>query len=253
MQRMSRDRNSRDRPRREEEKKEWTPRTALGKAVASGAITDIDAIFNSGRKILEPQIIDVLLPDLKDEVLEIESTQRMTASGRKQQMKAVVILGNGRGYIAVGVGKAAETKDAITKAITDAKKSIVKVNLGCGSWECGCGTPHSITQSVVGKNSSTSILLKPAPRGVGIVAGETARKVLEMAGVKDCWSFTKGRTRNIHNVILATIHALDALNRLKRGAGTKEVALQPAALEPGAEIAALENVDAALEKSESQP
>jgi len=206
------------RDRREErQQKEWIPRTELGKKVASGEIASIDAVFDSGRKILEPQIIDALLPDLKDEVLERKSTQRMTASGRKQRMRAVVVLGNRNGYVGVGVGKAPDTRMAIEEAIVDAKKHIIRVNLGCGSWECGCGTTHSLRQKVTGKSGTTEIILKPAPRGVGIVAGKTARKVLELAGVKDAWIFTKGRTRNILNTVLAITNALESMNRIKKG------------------------------------
>jgi len=203
--------------RREREVKEWIPKTELGKKVASGEITSVDEVFASGKKILEVEIIDRLLPDLKDEVVEISSKQRMTAYGRKQTMRAVVLLGNRGGYIGVGVGKAAETRDAIQEGINDAKKHIIKVDLGCGSWECGCGTGHSIKRKTRGKSSSSEVNLIPAPKGVGIVAGEFAKKVLELAGVNDCWSFSKGRTKNVLNTVLATIDALESLNRLKKG------------------------------------
>ncbi len=203
--------------RQEREKTSWTPKTEIGKKVVAGEITTIDQIWDSGKKILEPEIIDYLLPDLKDEVLEVSSTQRMTSCGRKQQMRAVVLLGNGAGYVAVGVGKAVETRDAIAEAIQDAKKHLVKIELGCGSWECGCGTPHSMTRRVKGQNGSTEITLKPAPRGVGLVAGEVSKKVLAFAGVKDSWSFAKGRTRNVLNMVLATLNALESLNHLKKG------------------------------------
>ncbi len=195
----------------------WVPRTELGKQVMSKQVTNIDEILSSGKRILETEIIDELLPDLKEEVLEIKSTQRMTAYGRKQQMRAVIILGNRRGYIAVGVGKAAEVRDAIGEAITEAKKNIIRINLGCGSWECGCGTEHSLAQKVSGKSSSTEVTIAPAPKGIGVVAGENTKKVLELAGVSDCWTFSKGRTRNILNAILATLKALSSANRLKRG------------------------------------
>lgn len=195
----------------------WVPRTELGKKVMNREITSIDEILDAGKKIFEPEIVDILLPGMHEEVMEIESTQRMTASGRKQQMKAVVILGNRNGYIAVGVGKATETSDAIAEAVRDSKKHLIRVPLGCGSWECGCGTNHSISQQVRGHNSSTEIIIKPAPRGVGLVAGEVSRKVLELAGVKDAWSFSRGRTRNVMNMVLATFDALDSLNKLKYG------------------------------------
>lgn len=193
------------------------PRTELGRKVAAKEVTDINEILSSGKRILETEIVDVLLPDLRDEVLQIKSTQRMTAYGRKQAMRAVVILGNGRGYVSLGVGKAAEVRDAISEAIVEAKKNIVRVSLGCGSWECGCGTEHSLKQKVYGKSSSTEVTILPAPKGVGIVAGVTTRKVLEMAGLRDCWTFSKGRTRNILNAVLATLRALNSANKLKRG------------------------------------
>ncbi len=208
---------------RERERAPWVPKTELGRKVAAGQVASFDEIVAAGKPILETQIIDLLLPDLKEEVLNVSSTQRMTAYGRKQQMRAVIIVGNQRGYIGVGVGKAAEARDAIQEAITDAKKNIVKVNLGCGSWECGCGTPHSIPIKAFGKNSSTQIEIRPAPKGVGIVAGSVAKKVLEFVGVKDCWTFTKGRTRNVLNMVLATVNALNSLNQMKVGTQTIEV------------------------------
>jgi len=206
------------------EQKEWVPRTELGKKVASGEIASIDQVFDSGKKILEPEIIGILLPDLRDEVVERKSTQRMTASGRKQRMRAVIVVGNGNGYVGVGVGKAADTKQAIAEALVDAKKRVIKVQLGCGSWECGCGTSHSLRQKATGKSGTTEIIIKPAPRGVGVVAGETAKKVLELAGVKDAWLFTKGRSRNVLNTVLATMNALESMNRTKQGTGQARAA-----------------------------
>lgn len=200
---------------------DWIPKTQLGKKVLAGEITSFDQIFQQNLKVLEPQILDILVPDLTDEVLQISSTQRMTAYGRKQQMRAVVIIGNKRGFIGIGVGKGAETRSAIEKAVKDAKMNLVKIPLGCGSWECGCGLEHSIPLTVHGFNGSTEITIKPAPRGVGIVAGENSKKVLELAGIKDCWTFSKGRTRNILNTVLATIKALNSLNKLKKGAEGK--------------------------------
>lgn len=195
----------------------WTPKTELGRNVASGQITHIDEVLASGKRILEVQIIDKLLPDLKEEVLEVTSTQRMTASGRKQQMRVIVVVGNRNGYIGVGVGKAPEVRDAIASGIEEAKRSLIRVPLGCGSWECQCGAPHSLPRQAQGTNSSTKITLKPAPKGVGLVAGKVSRKVLELAGLKDCWTFTRGRTRNVLNMVSATLNGLNSLNELKVG------------------------------------
>lgn len=206
------------RRREEPAQAEWIPRTELGKKVLAGEYSTLEEVFNSGRKILEPQIIDFLLKgQLSEEVMSVSSTQRMTGCGRKMLMRAVVIVGNKSGYIGVGMGKAPESRDAISEAVLDAKKNIVPVRLGCGSWECGCGQPHTVSREVHGNSGSTHIWIKPAPRGVGIVAGETSKKVLELAGVRDAWSFAKGRTRNVLNMILATISALDSLNSLKKG------------------------------------
>ncbi|MFQ5406550.1 MAG: 30S ribosomal protein S5 [Candidatus Micrarchaeia archaeon] len=229
------------------EEPEWIPKTALGKQVKAGEITSIDQILNSGKKILEPQIISALLPDFKDEVLKIKSTQRMTPCGRKMQMQAVVALGNKRGYVAVGLGKGPDTRMAITEAIANAKRNIVRVPLGCGSWECSCGQAHSIIHQATGQNSSTQILIKPAPRGVGIVAGETAKKVLALAGVNDVWTFAKGRTRNVLNTVLATLDALDSLNSTKGNLLEKAVPLEEETLPKEQE----ENQEAPEKKDES--
>ncbi|MFH1056448.1 MAG: 30S ribosomal protein S5 [Candidatus Micrarchaeota archaeon] len=201
---------------------DWIPKTTLGRKVLNGEITNLDQVAEQNLKILEPEIIDILIPDLSEEVVQVTSVQRMTAYGRKQRMRAVVIMGNHNGIIGVGVGKAAETREAIEKAVKDAKMHLVKIPLGCGSWECGCGTPHSLPWAASGASGSTHILIKPAPRGVGLVAGETSKKVLQMAGIKDCWTFAKGRTRNILNSIFSTISALDSLNRVKKGVAVQQ-------------------------------
>ncbi|NUN11327.1 30S ribosomal protein S5, partial [Candidatus Micrarchaeota archaeon] len=82
-----------------EAKPEWVPRTQLGKKVLNGEIKDLNEIYDSGKKILEPEIIDYLLPELSEEVMEVTSTQRMTAYGRKQQMRAIIVLGNKNGFV----------------------------------------------------------------------------------------------------------------------------------------------------------
>ncbi|MBI5177358.1 30S ribosomal protein S5 [Candidatus Micrarchaeota archaeon] len=218
-------------------KAEWAPRTDLGRKALAGEVTSLSDVMLAGTKILEPEIIDHLVPDLREEVLEVTSTQRMTAYGRKQQMRAVAVLGNGAGVVGAGIGKALETRDAISEAVKDAKKHLVMVQLGCSSWECGCGTGHSVIRECTGQNSSTQITVKPAPRGVGLVANETAKKVLTLAGVKDAWTFSKGRTRNVLNMVLATIHALDSLNSLKQGTNSEEEAAAPEAQEAAATTA----------------
>ena len=191
---------------------EWQPRTKLGKMVKEGQITNIDEILDSGRKILEPEIVDYLIPELKHEVISLTTTQRTTDSGRRSTFRAIVLVGDQKGHVGVGVGKSSEARDAIEYATKDAKKNLIKVSMGCGSWECQCGLVHSIKEKVEGKRSSTFIELKPAPRGLGLAANETVKKVLEFAGVKDVWSKARGSTGNKYNMILATIEALNKLN-----------------------------------------
>lgn len=203
------------RARRDEvEEAEWVPKTEIGRKVKAGEITSLDQIFEQGKPILEHQITDALLPALKEDVLSIGMTQRATDCGRKSQFRAVVVVGRD-GYIGFGAGKADETKPAIKTALIFAKRNMMRVPLGCGSWECGCGTRHTVPIAVSGKSGSVIVTLKPAPRGAGIVAGGVAKRVLAMVGIKDVWSFSKGRTRNAYNTAAACINALKSLNSMK--------------------------------------
>ncbi|MBI4399389.1 30S ribosomal protein S5 [Candidatus Micrarchaeota archaeon] len=194
---------------------DWNPKTEIGKKVKNKEITTIEEIFAAGRPILESQIVDILLPNLTEETLEIKTTQRMTDCGRKTQFRAIVLVGDGNSHVGIGIGKADETRPAIETAIKNAKKRITSIPLACGSWECGCGQKHTLPILVEGKNGSVSVTLKPASRGVGLAANEVVRKVLGMAGVKDIWSFSRGRTRNIYNSAMAVYNALESLNKIK--------------------------------------
>ncbi len=194
---------------------EWTPKTTIGKQVKSGQITSVEQIFESGKPIKEVQVIDMLLPNLEDKVIEIASVQRMTKNNRRQKYRATVIMGDRNGHVGIGVGKDVEAKPAIQTAIRNAKQNIISVNLGCGSWECNCGTKHTTPLSTRAKCGSAEIILRPAPRGVGLAASATVRSVLELAGVKDMWTFARGRTRDKYNMALATFNALKVLNEMK--------------------------------------
>ncbi|MCX6777437.1 MAG: 30S ribosomal protein S5 [Candidatus Micrarchaeota archaeon] len=212
---MGRRRRNKGIPTDDEVAPEWVPKTEIGRRVHSGDVISIEEIFETGKPILEPQIVDKLLPNLSNELIEVCVTQRMTDCGRKAQFKAIVAVGDGRGHLGLGVGKSEETGPAAKMAFRNAKKNIISVPLGCGSWECGCGTTHSVPIKTNGKNGSVSITIRPAPRGVGIVANETVRRILSLAGVKDAWCNSRGRTRGIYNTSMAVYHALDNLNRMK--------------------------------------
>ncbi len=194
----------------------WIPLTGMGKAVAGGQITSIDQVLESGKPIKEVEIVDTFLPDLVDEVLDITMVQRMTDSGRRVKFRTVVVVGNRNGYIGFGQGKDAQVGNAITKAIKDAKLNIIKVNRGCGSWECGCSLEHSIPVQVTGKAGSVRVTLKPAPQGIGLVTGDIAKKVLALAGIRDVWGFSSGETRTTINFAKATFNALKGTNMVRR-------------------------------------
>jgi small subunit ribosomal protein S5 len=194
---------------------EWIPLTGLGRMVANGEIKSIDEVLESGKPIKEPQIVDAFLPDLVDEVLDITMVQRMTDSGRRVKFRTVVIVGNRNGYIGFGQAKDNQVGDAIKKAIENAKLNIIKVRRGCGSWECGCAESHSIPLEVTGSAGSVRVTLKPAPQGIGLVTGDIAKKVLELAGIKDAWTFTNGHTRTTINFAKATYEALKKTNKIR--------------------------------------
>ncbi|MDD1727726.1 MAG: 30S ribosomal protein S5 [Methanospirillum sp.] len=199
------------------EKTEWVPLTGLGRMVQSGEIKSIDEALASGKPIKEPEIVDAFLPDLVDEVLDINMVQRMTDSGRRVKFRAVVVVGNRDGYIGFGQGKDSQVGDAIKKAIVNAKTHVIKVRRGCGSWECGCSHPHSIPMLVTGVAGSVKVTLRPAPQGIGLVTGDIGKKVLELAGIHDVWAQTQGQTRTTINYAKATFNALRATNLVRLG------------------------------------
>ena len=186
----------------------WVPRTRLGKMIQEGRISSMEEIFAEGQKIREPEIVDVLLPDLQEEVININLVQRQTDAGEKSQFKAIVAVGNRDGYIGLGSGKAKQVRTAIEKAAMDARLNITLVRRGCGSWECGCGKQHSLPFQMRGKCGGVEILLVPGPRGLGIVASEAAKVILGLAGVNDIWTRSFGSTRTVPSFACAVFDAL---------------------------------------------
>ena len=193
----------------------WEPKTMVGKRVKAHEITSIEQIFHDGKRIEEVEIIEALIPDLKSDVIEISSVQRMTKNNRKAKYRAIAIVGDGRGHVGVGSGKDVEVKAAIDSAIKNAKINMIPILMGCGSWQCACGTQHSLPLVARGKCGSVEVILKPAPRGLGVVASAPIKKMLELAGVKDLWSFSRGRTRSKYNVLMATYRALLNIESMK--------------------------------------
>ena len=196
------------RTRLKEAVEEWVPRTKLGRLIQEGKITSIEEIFMEGYRIREPEIVDILLPDLEEEVININLVQKQTDAGEQSRFKAIVAIGNRDGYVGLGSGKARQVRTAIEKAAVDARLNITPVRRGCGSWECGCGKPHSLPFQVRGKCGSVEVVLIPGPRGLGLVASEIAKIILSLAGIKDCWTRSYGSTRTVLSFAYAVFDAL---------------------------------------------
>ncbi|MFH1095780.1 MAG: 30S ribosomal protein S5 [Candidatus Micrarchaeota archaeon] len=221
---MRRDNNRRRRPENREPRPEWIPKTDIGRKVKNNEVTSLEDIYALGKPILETGIINHLFPELHEETLEINSTQRMTDCGRKAQFRAIVLVGDRKGHFGIGAGKSEEVRPAIEAASRNARRHMICVPLGCGSWECGCKTRHSLPIRTVGKAGSVEVTLKPAPRGLGIAANPIVRKVLTAAGVKDAWSFSRGHTENIFNMAKSVESALESLNTMRYRGDWKEMA-----------------------------
>ncbi|MBT6995303.1 30S ribosomal protein S5 [Candidatus Woesearchaeota archaeon] len=208
----------------------WIPKTEFGKQVKSGEIKDIDVILEKGGKILESEIVDSLFPDLEYELITIgqskgkfgggkrsiwKQTQKKTKEGNKPKFATVAVVGNRKGYVGIGYGKAKETVPAREKAIRQAKLNLIKVKYGCGSWDCACGEIHSIPFKVSGKCSSVIVELLPAPKGTNLCIHKELRKILTLAGIKDVYSKTYGKTNTQLNLVKACIAALKQLSMVK--------------------------------------
>jgi small subunit ribosomal protein S5 len=205
----SRTRRRRDSRREPSESLEhWVPRTRLGKLIQEGRITSIEEVFTGGLQIREPQIVDALIPDIQEEVININLVQKQTDAGEKSRFKAIVAAGNRDGYIGLGSGKASQVRNAIEKAAADARLKIVPVRRGCGSWECGCGKPHSVPFQIEGKTGGAKIVVIPGPRGLGLVSSEVSKVILGLAGIKDCWTRSYGSTRTVPSFAYAVFDAL---------------------------------------------
>ncbi len=146
-------------------------------------------------------IIDASQLELTDKVVAIKRVAKTVKGGRTMRFTALVVVGDGNGYVGAGLGKAVEIPDAIRKGKEDAIKHLVKVALDENS---------SITHDFIGKYGSSNVLLKKAPEGTGIIAGGPARVVCELAGIKNIRTKSLG-SNNKQNVVLATIFGLSQL------------------------------------------
>jgi len=215
----------------------WKPVTQLGQMVKDNVITDVDEIFNQNLKILEAEIVDVLLPNLSEELLLVgqakgkfgggqrrifRQTQKKTKEGNKIHFMTYAVVGNKNGYVGAGTGKSKETVPARDKSKRKAKLNLMRVRRGCGSWQCNCKESHSIPFAATGKRGSVEITLMPAPKGKGLCVEKECAKILELAGIKDVWSKTKGQTKTKVNLVAALMDALKNLSTIKFQPGDVE-------------------------------
>lgn len=161
--------------------------------------------------------IDVSSMELEERVVTINRVSKTVKGGRIFKFAALVVVGNGNGLVGFGIGKSGEVPDAIRKGIEDAKKNVIKVSLR------GTTIPHEIK----GKFGAGEVLLMPAPKGTGVIAGGPVRAVVETVGIKDIR--TKAiRSNNPCNVVRATINGLSQLRTGEevaaiRGKSVKEI------------------------------
>ena len=153
--------------------------------------------------------------DLKEKLVVVNRVSKTVKGGRIARFAALMIVGDENGHVGFGLGKAAEVPEAIRKGIEDAKKNMIEVSLK------GTTIPHE----VLGEFGAGRVLLKPAAEGTGIIAGQTVRAVLELAGVKNIRSKCL-RSNNPINVVKATFEGLKSLRTAEQVAKTRGISVE---------------------------
>ncbi len=141
---------------------------------------------------------DANTEELEDKLVSIKRVTKVVKGGRNMRFSALVVVGDKKGNVGAGIGKAAEIPEAIRKAKEDASKKMVHVSTDAN---------NSIPHDIIGKFGSASVLLKKAPEGTGVIAGGPARTVLELAGITNIRTKSLG-SNNKQNVVLATLEGL---------------------------------------------
>lgn len=154
--------------------------------------------------------IDASALNLNEKLVSLSRVSKTVKGGRKMKFASLMVVGDGNGVVGVGLGKSVEIPDAVNKGIEDAKKNLVRISLK------GTTIPHEI----VACYGASRVVLKPAAKGTGVIAGGAVRAVLEMAGVKDIRTKALG-SRNPQNVVHATINGLSTLRDAAQVAQTR--------------------------------
>ena len=156
--------------------------------------------------------IDAATLDLQEKMVALNRVSKTVKGGRIARFTALMVVGDGNGHVGYGLGKAAEVPDAIRKGIEDAKKNMIYVPI----------KDTTIPHEVLGKFGAGSVLLKPAALGTGIIAGQTVRAVLELAGIKNIRAKSL-RSNNKTNVVKATFEGLKELRSIEEVAATRGI------------------------------
>lgn len=192
------DGRGRGRGRGDGDRNEWKPVTKLGRLVKERRIKSIEEIYQHSLDIKEPEIIDFFFGEgLKDEVLKIMPVQKQTTAGQRTRFKAFVAIGDANGHLGLGVKCSKEVATSIRGAIINAKLSLMPVRRGY--WGNMLGDPHTVPMKTTGTCGSCTVRLVPAPRGTGIVAAPTPKKLLQLAGIEDCYTASRGQTATLGN------------------------------------------------------
>ena len=149
--------------------------------------------------------------EFKENLVAVNRVSKTVKGGRIFKFSALMVVGDGKGRVGVGMGKSGEIPDAIRKGIEDAKKHIIKVNLH----------KDTIPHEIIGKFGATRVLLKPAPPGTGALSGGSARAVIEAVGIKDLRAKSL-KSNNPCNVVKAVIKGLKSLCSVERAAEVRE-------------------------------
>jgi small subunit ribosomal protein S5 len=152
--------------------------------------------------------------ELREKLVHIGRVAKVVKGGRRFSFSAVSVVGDGRGHVGIGLGKANEVTDSIKKSVEDARKNLIEVPIYKGT----------LPFEIIGKYGAAKVMLKPASPGTGLIAGGGVRAVLESAGVQDVLTKLLGSS-NPHNVVKATINALRSLYDAKKAADRRGISL----------------------------